>query len=103
MKFVSRSLWGRVTEAVIALGECTPSQVLALVGRTIPAHKAAHLGRSEVSYTQGSKRYTPADLIRLGKVRMVGQALINLAKGGRLGRVRRGVYTVPPLKLVRVS
>jgi len=99
------SLRTRVLEAVLGLGECTPSQVTAVVGRHIAASQAATAYR-RVCKTERKRcppgartRKSPAEPLERGRRRLVAEALLRLCKEGKVRRLRPGLYAPPLPKL----
>src|SRR5690348_12577371 len=92
------SLYDRVRRAVADLGECTPRQILAVVGPTIPAALAARYAHKEIAVEQRrgrsakTKHYRPHELIAKGRRRLVSCALDGLRRCGYVVRVAKGLY-----------
>lgn len=99
MKVVS--IHSLVDQAVLSLGECTVSRVLARVGCHVPAAKAnAAFRRRRRAAISTGKRSSP---LEIGKRQIVSEALLKLFRQGRIRRVRKGVYAPKPLQLFQAS
>jgi len=102
-----KSLQSRILETVLVLGECSIAQVLAEVGRYIPAAQAAATGR--VLYRAEAKRGRPGirtrqrSLVERGRRQFVSDTLKRLVKRDKILRVRVGVYAPKGLQLFRAE
>jgi hypothetical protein len=82
-------------------GDCTLRRVAAELGSLISAAAAMRAANNQrrsdrkrgKAFMEGADQ---ADLIELGRRDIVGGALCNAVNKGRLIRVRRGVYALPP-------
>lgn len=96
-----------ILQTVLELGEADVTTVLARVGKYISASQAVTAGQHVVRGARKRKdrrkryQYQPSTghLTRLGRRRLVRDALCRLYKRGELERVRSGVYRAPRPKL----
>src|SRR5688572_20273760 len=82
-----------VLEYVLKHGEVSVAQVTAGVGHTISAPQAIRSGRTDVKKIDRKyKKRSVTQLVDLGRRRLIGNALIELRRRGKLRRVRKAVY-----------
>lgn len=88
-----------VLREVLKHDQATVSQVLAAVGKSISASKAAAVGR-RIRSGKSSGRVSVVDL---GKKHMVNHALCELLRAGKIRRVGKGVYAPPLPRLFKTA
>jgi hypothetical protein len=90
------SMYGRVRDAVLRLGECSAAQVYAEVARFIPAPVAARSGRGarrrDTRRHRGAAPYRRKSLVERGGRALVCHILARMARDGDIRRVRKAVY-----------
>lgn len=98
------SIMSLVQEAVFRLGPCTNLRILAEVGSHISQIVATQYAKAEINIRRehGCRpirvRYTVAQLVAMGRRRMVNNTLTNLKFRGKIRRVSKGVYAPPQPK-----
>lgn len=95
MKVVS--IYSLVDQAILSLGECTVSRVLARVGCHVPAAKANAAFRRRKRKSAAISTGKRSNPLEIGKRQIVSEALSSLFRQGRIRRVRKGVYAPKPL------
>lgn len=108
------SLRSRCLAAVLGIGDCEISEVVARVGQHISAAKAAAAGRRQrrgaVTYHSrerpaakptGRSPSNKKELQDSGRRRLVSEALMRLARQGKIRRLGHGRYAPPAPKVYR--
>lgn len=86
----ARRLSEAVVAAVLRLGQCSIRQVVAEVGRLIPAARARRKNSNSRCRS-----------LAAGRARLVSDVLRRAKDMGKIVRVERGIYAPPPPKLYK--
>lgn len=122
MRYQKNSLSSRITEALVKHGELSIAQIIAKVGKYIPAARALSIAKKYLETNSrltkfnkrdgvfnrranpdNKKRYTQDYLIQMGRYRSVLGGLRACVLSGRIRKVDRSIYGPPLPKITKME